>query len=116
MSKVILCVDDAPENLDVLTGIVKEKYKAKVAKTGTKAIEILEKGGGDLMFLDLQMPEMDGWQVMSACKEKSIDTPIVIVSGENGETFKEKALKEGASEYILKPVDAGLVLHLCEKY
>jgi putative two-component system response regulator len=59
--ETILVVDDSVENLQVLTALLRDKYKVKAAKSGAKAIEILETDSSvQLILLDIMMPEMDG--------------------------------------------------------
>ena len=60
----ILIVDDAPENIDILTGILREDYKVKAALNGEKAIHIANgKKKPDLILLDVLMPGIDGYEV-----------------------------------------------------
>ena len=62
----VLIVDDTPENIDILVGILKNDYLLKVANGGSAALEILaEKEKPDIILLDIMMPEIDGYQVCS---------------------------------------------------
>ena len=104
----ILVVDDTPENIDVLNGILKPEYKVKVALNGEKALKVAASDNKpDLILLDIMMPGMDGFEVCQRIKSDS-DTshiPIIFVSGAEDAQSKDEGLKLGAVDYIVKPID-----------
>jgi len=116
--KVVLVVDDAPANIQVLSAILKEQYKVKAATSGEKALKIATSASPpDIILLDILMPEMDGFEVCEVCRQlKASDVtraiPVVFVSGADTSEDKEKGLALGAVEFLTKPVDPGLV-HAC---
>jgi putative two-component system response regulator len=69
----ILAVDDTPENLDVVKGILSPDYTVKAAINGKMALKIAESQSPDLILLDIMMPEMDGYEV---CKRLKSSNPI----------------------------------------
>ncbi len=109
----VLVVDDTPENIDVLVGILKDDYKVKVALNGEKALQIVvtAKEPPDLILLDIMMPGMDGYEVCRRLKESAFSRkiPVIFVTAK-GETEDEaKGFKLGAVDYITKPVSPAIV-------
>ncbi len=107
MQKAILVVDDTPENIDILVGILKKSYKVKAATSGEKALKSSKKRPPDLILLDIMMPEMDGYQVFEQLKADPLtaDIPIVFVTGMSENTDQAKGMEMGAKGYLTKPVD-----------
>jgi CheY-like chemotaxis protein len=102
----ILVVDDARENILVLTSLLTGLYKTKVATSGAKALEIATSGTPpDLVLLDIIMPEMDGFEVCRRMKElESLrEVPVIFLSALNETVDKEKAFSAGGVDYITKP-------------
>ena len=110
--QTILVVDDTPENIDVLNGILMDDYKIKAALDGKKALKI---AGGenppDLILLDIMMPEMDGYEVCRRLKKsKSTEKiPVIFVTAKKEVEDETKGFDLGAVDYITKPVKAVLV-------
>ena len=106
--KVILVVDDAPENIDLLVGLLKEQYIVKAALNGKIALKIAQSPKPPhLVLLDIVMPGMDGLEV---CKElkgnsKTAHIPVVFLSGQAGEEECERGMELGGSAYLKKPVE-----------
>ena len=78
----ILAVDDTPENLDVVKGILADEYIVKAATSGAMALKIVEKQPPDLVLLDIMMPEMDGYEVLSRLKSDGAlrHIPVIMIS------------------------------------
>ena len=114
----ILIVDDSPENIDVLGHILK-KHNVKVALNGKKALEIANSSSRpDLIFLDIMMPDMDGFDVCRKLKsnENTKDIPVIFVTAKNNPGDKAKGLNLGAVDYILKPIRADIILTSVQEY
>jgi serine phosphatase RsbU (regulator of sigma subunit) len=109
--QTILIVDDAPENLDLISGILKTTYKVKVAKSGEHALKIIAKSSPDLILLDVMMPEMDGYEVCRRLKSDDItkDVPIIFVTAMEQESDETKGFELGAADYITKPISPSIV-------
>ena len=110
---LILVVDDTPENVDVLAGILRDYYHIKVALNGLKALEIAQSDTPpDLVLLDVMMPEMDGYEVCSRLQEdpKTRDIPVIFVTAKTGVEDEAKGFELGAVDYITKPVSPSIVL------
>ena len=110
--KTLLIVDDSPENIDVLGGILKEDYKVKFAVSGAKALKIARgTTPPDLILLDIMMPEMDGYEVCEKLKRNALtkNIPVIFVTSKNDTTDESKGFEAGCVDYIRKPVSPALV-------
>lgn len=109
---VILIVDDVPTNVQALALLLKDDYALKVATSGSRALELAgQEPIPDLILLDVQMPEMDGYDVLKLLKENS-DTaqiPIIFVTGKDSVDEEEHGLLLGAVDYIVKPIRPSIV-------
>jgi len=109
----ILIVDDAPENIDVLTGILRENYKVKAALNGETAISIASAAKKpDLILLDVLMPGIDGYEVCQQLKAnvETANIPVIFVTAKSEVKDEEQGFALGAVDYITKPVSPPLVL------
>jgi putative two-component system response regulator len=108
----ILIVDDAPENIDILRGLLKDEYKIKVAINGAKALKIAQSTPDlDLILLDVMMPDMDGYEVCRQLKSQisTASIPVIFVTAK-GETDDETlGFDLGAVDYITKPISPPVV-------
>ena len=109
---VILAVDDAPENLDVVKGLLTPKFIVKAAVNGMMALKIVEKQSPDLILLDIRMPGMDGFEVCRKLKENdaSAAIPVIFLTGESDAASETDAIEAGAAGYITKPIDPAALL------
>ncbi|MFM1876524.1 MAG: hypothetical protein RL266_2261 [Bacteroidota bacterium] len=108
----ILVVDDSVENLQLLTGLLKDDYKIKVAKNGLKAIEIVKRDASiDLILMDVMMPEMDGYTACAELKrdELTAQVPIIFLTSLNEATDETKGFEYGGADFISKPFNAQVV-------
>jgi adenylate cyclase len=108
----ILVVDDTPENIDVLNGILKPEYQIKVALNGEKALKVAQSDPQpDLILLDIMMPDIDGYEVCQRLKSdpKTAKIPIIFVSAMTEVTDETKGFSLGAVDYITKPVSPAIV-------
>ena len=111
--ETILIVDDSALNRMVLMEILgKENYTFLEAENGQQAVELLGwHPEVDLLLLDITMPEIDGFGVLEAMNQYHWieETPVIMISAEDGYTFVERAYDLGASDYITRPFDARVV-------
>lgn len=109
---VILVVDDIPTNAQALALLLKDDYVIKVATGGVRALELAGQDPiPDLILLDVQMPDMDGYDVLRLLRENS-DTaqiPIIFVTGKDSVEDEEYGLELGAVDYITKPIRPSIV-------
>jgi diguanylate cyclase (GGDEF)-like protein len=101
----ILVVDDAPENVMLLSLILKDLGTVSSALSGREAIDKALENPPDLILLDIQMPELDGYDVIKALKNdpRTENVPVIFVTGLSDDGDEEKGLKLGAIDYITKP-------------
>jgi putative two-component system response regulator len=108
----ILVVDDTPDNIDVLVGILKMDYHIKAAKNGDIALKISRLAESpDLILLDIMMPGIDGYEV---CRQLKADhttrhIPIIFVTAKINIEDEIKGLELGAVDYITKPISPPIV-------
>lgn len=106
MSKTIVIADDEPHVLRSLEFILKKQgYKVITACNGEEALEKVIANSPDLVFLDIQMPKMDGNTVLKKLREDDTyqDLFIVMITAKGQETDRLNSLESGANEYITKP-------------
>lgn len=104
----ILIVDDTPDNIDVLTGILQDNYKVKAALNGHLALKIASgTKKPDIILLDVMMPEMDGHDVCRQLKSnpETEKIPVIFVTAKSDVVDEEKGFELGAVDYITKPVN-----------
>ena len=110
----ILIVDDSELNRELLAGMLGDEYEIYQVENGKKAIDIIEENREQfkLVLLDMNMPVMDGYEVLSIMKRRKwLDKlPVIVISAEiRGESVK-KAYELGASDYFVRPFNAAIVL------
>ena len=109
----ILIVDDAPENIDMLRGLLGNEYKIKVALNGKKALELAKKAPQpDLVLLDIVMPEMDGYEVLKTMKSdpELEHLSVIFLTSKVDPEDEKKGFALGAIDYITKPFDPDIVI------
>lgn len=115
--KTVLVVDDAPENLDLLVGLLKDKYSVKAAVNGELALKIAQSPNPpDLILLDIVMPGKDGIEVCQILKSDQATShiPIVFLSGEASGEDCERGIELGGAAYLKKPVDPESLFSIIE--
>src|SRR5271155_5457618 len=110
--RLVLVVDDAPENIQVVQSILKSDYKIRVATSGAKALEVV-KGDPmpDLVLLDVMMPGMDGYEVCAQLKAAPAtrDIPVIFLTGKTEAEDETRGFDVGAVDYIRKPFSPAIV-------
>jgi len=109
----ILVVDDDPGNLALMSNMLKDDYKVKVANGGEKALKIAASDSPpDLIMLDIVMPGMDGFEVCRQLKNnpETMDIPVIFLTARTEEEDENKGLELGAIDYISKPVRLPIVM------
>jgi CheY-like chemotaxis protein len=108
VTKIAFVVDDEPANIDLIKGLMHEGVKVKAALSGEVALKQLSKKFPDIVFLDLLMPQMDGFETLQAIRAlpEGESLPVLIISGNASEAdiIKGKAL--GAIGHLTKPIDS----------
>ncbi|TVR85925.1 MAG: response regulator [Spirochaetaceae bacterium] len=109
----ILIVDDEAANLSILSQLLKSNYTVHAAKDGEQALRVAAREPyPDLILLDVVMPGMDGYTVLSRLREMpELDRiPVIFVTGLSDDVDEERGLQLGAVDYITKPVKPAVLL------
>jgi YesN/AraC family two-component response regulator len=85
------------------------------AEDGCKALELIEAHVPEIIISDIKMPTMDGMDLMEEIKKRGIDTKVIFISGFSDFAYAQKAVKLGAFDYILKPVEEPILLEIIER-
>lgn len=110
--KKILVVEDNEDNREIFVFRLQQlDFEVIVASNGKEALEIASRSKPDLIFMDLRMPVMDGWEATRALRqtEWGRDLPVIAVTAHAMKEEREKALNAGCDEFILKPVDYTII-------
>lgn len=112
----ILVVDDDPEIVTLLSKILlNEGCSVMDAQNGLEALRKVERGGIDLVILDLIMPEMGGIEVLKRLGDIAPKLPVIVLTGHGDLQTAREAMMLGAYEYITKPFDADFVKAVVKK-
>jgi len=103
----ILAVDDSADTLAVITGLLKDLYKVKVAKTGEAALAMAAAEVPSLILLDILMPGMDGFEVCTRLKADPAtrEIPVIFLTAKTENEDEEKGFELGAADYLTKPIN-----------
>lgn len=111
--KTVLIVDDTPENITILGGILAPAFNVRVANSGARALAIANATPSpDLILLDIMMPIMDGYEVLAALKS-NVNTqhiPVIFVTALESQENEARGLELGAVDYIIKPIKPAIAL------
>lgn len=111
--RTVLIVDDTPENLAVIGGLLQTFYRVRVANSGARALRVANsEPRPDLILLDVMMPEMDGYAVIRALRAEpaTYDIPVIFVTALDGDESEEYGLALGAVDYVTKPIRPAILL------
>lgn len=112
--KVILVIDDTPDNLFLVTNLLKDLYTIKVANNGEKALKFLDETPvtPDLILLDIMMPVLNGYDVLKKIKEnqKLQNIPVVFLTAKSSVEDEKLGFDLGANDYITKPISPPILL------
>ncbi|MBX3629282.1 MAG: response regulator [Nitrosomonas sp.] len=117
--KKILIVDDSPTERHILSRIlVRNGYQAIMAENGAQAITIARETNPDLVLMDIVMPDISGFQVIRMFLKDQVlrDIPIIICSTKGQEIDKIWGMRQGAQDYIVKPIVVEKLLQKIARY
>ncbi|AGX86803.1 response regulator-like protein [Candidatus Symbiobacter mobilis CR] len=109
---MVLVVDDTPANLSLLSHLLKDRYRVRIANNGPKALELAMAAVPDLVLLDVMMPGMDGFEVCRRLKTAEITArvPVIFLTADTDPEHEALGLAIGAADFIRKPISAPTVL------
>jgi CheY-like chemotaxis protein len=112
----ILLVEDDPISARLIEyALTKHGYGVTTASNGMAGLRFVHEGNPDLVVLDIMLPGIDGFDVLSRLRSKGHDMPVVMCSGLAGEDDRKTAVQLGADEYLVKPVSPSAVIDAVEK-
>jgi putative two-component system response regulator len=110
--KIILAVDDMSMNLRTIKVNLEKLFDVRLAKSGELALSILKNTRVDLILLDIEMPDMSGFEVLGFIKKlpNLKDIPVIFVTSHVSTELITRAMKSGAVDYIMKPFDPDVLV------
>ena len=116
--KIVILVDDNPANLRIGKNILSERYIVATAPSAEKLFKLLENNYPTIIFLDIDMPEMDGYEAIKILKSKqeTKNIPVAFLTGLAEPHHEEKGFALGAVDYITKPFNPSSLIDCIEKY
>ena len=114
----ILVVDDSPFMTRLLDYMLRGAgYETCIATTGPSALEQIASQCPDMVFLDIMMPDMDGFEVLKRIRENALtaELPVVMLTAKAQDKSKQRALSTGATEYLTKPYTSEQVLDVASR-
>ncbi len=113
MMQHILLVDDNLTSLKQAASLLKDHYKVSMVKSGKQALEFLEKFTPNLILLDIEMPEMDGFETIRRIKsdERFKKIPVIFLTGDHDTATEMKGFEYGAVDFITKPFSQEVMFH-----
>lgn len=113
MKHTVLVIDDDIMNVQMAQGILQDEYRVATATSGADAFKLLDKIIPDLILLDVNMPEMDGFQVLEELKKRE-DTkkiPVIFLTAEQSADVETAALAAGAKDFVSKPFNPSVLMN-----
>ena len=108
--QVLLVVDDREENLVAMEALLENSaWQVRSAASGEAALRCLLENEVELVLLDVQMPQLDGWQVLSEIRARG-DTPVIMLTALDQDLDKLMGLRMGADDYVVKPFNPAEVV------
>ena len=108
---MIAVVDDEPSIRSALTRLIRScGFRVESFASGGEFLRSIDDHEPDCVVLDVNMPEMNGWEVQSYLSRAKVDIPVIVISGEHDVGALAHAKRNGAQHYLTKPVDAELLL------
>ena len=117
MAEKLMIVDDEPDMLKLLGMIIRGKTPYEIITTNNpaEALDLIGKGGYDLVITDLKMPGLDGVEILDAVKRYDENIPVIIMTAYGTIETAEEALSKGAFDFITKPFRKEQILFTIEK-
>jgi two-component system, cell cycle response regulator DivK len=112
----ILIVDDSEDNRDALSRrLQKRGFDITCARDGNEGVVRAKSDNPDMILMDMNMPELDGWDATRLIREQGIDVPVIALTAHAMQGDRERAIEAGCTDYHTKPVELDKLLLLIEK-
>ena len=116
-NELILIVEDEDINYQVLCSILASiNLKFERAETGKKAVEMFLNNHYNLILMDVQLPEMNGWEATMKIRENDAEIPIIAVTAYASDPTKKKSLEAGCNDFVSKPINKVKLIQIIEKH
>lgn len=118
MSVSVLVVDDSPLARKMLIKALPPSWDIAITQAGNglDALAAYREGGVEVMFLDLTMPGLDGYQVLETLRKEGLNCLVIVVSADIQPTARERVLQMGAIAFVKKPVNAAEIQAVLKEY
>ena len=116
--RLIILVDDNPANLRIGKNVLSENFTVATSPSASKLFSLLENNHPELILLDIDMPEMDGYETLKILKSKpeTKDIPVIFLTGMADSLDEEKGRSLGAVDYVTKPFVPDSLIACIEKH
>ena len=116
--KIVLAIDDNATQLQEYKTVLIPTYDLRVVKSASEAIGFLNKNKSDIILLDIEMPNISGFEFLADIRKipSYLKVPIIIVSGNSGKDFFEQARNSSAADVLSKPVKGEVLITAIEKF
>lgn len=110
--KLIVAVDDSGIILKMIGKVLGERYDVHAFSSGRRALAFLQDRTPDVIILDIDMPEMDGYEMLERIRKKEYleNVPVIFLTSNADKGHVIKAMAGGANDYIIKPIDEDILL------
>ncbi|MCG6948021.1 MAG: response regulator [Acidobacteria bacterium] len=116
MTEKVLLVDDEEEFVDTLAERMRNRgMEVSTSNSGKDALDLIDSDSFDVVVLDLQMPGMDGIEVLERIKQRRPDIQVVLLTGHATVEKGVEAMKQGALEFLEKPIDFSKLSEIIHK-
>ena len=118
MSTPVLICDDSSFARKQMARALPENWDVSItyAENGEEGLTAIRSGQGEVVFLDLTMPVMDGYGVLEAIRTEDLPSMVIVVSGDIQPEAQERVKKLGAMDFIKKPTDKSKILNVLQQY
>lgn len=112
LNKMIVAVDDSNITLKRLTKVLGESYDLHAFSVGSRALKFLADRTPDLVILDIDMPEINGYEMLKSIRETEHlkNVPVLFLTSNNEKDYVLRAVAEGANDYVIKPIDEDILM------
>jgi DNA-binding response OmpR family regulator len=112
--KVLIADDEVEFASTIVTRLNLRNFTASMATSGKQALEAIKKAPPDVLLLDLKMPDLNGLEVLATLKKTSPNLAVIILTGHGSLEAGEMGKELGACDYVMKPVDLGVLIEKIE--
>ncbi|MGQ9651957.1 MAG: response regulator [Phycisphaerae bacterium] len=116
--KSILVVEDTQDNFDLIADALENRYEVWHAKTGTDGLDQAISLKPDLILLDMNLPELDGWEVAQRLRRVPglAETPVIALTAHAMKGDRERCLQAGCTDYLSKPISVRELIEIVDRY